>query len=104
MREDVELCLRMANAVEQNIIYNKKSPHHKNRDRQNDAWMCVAEEVGLTMAEAKKNVAQHAGHISVIPIQSAPEHADQVSLRRSLSPAMASLGGFVVYERCVGGR
>ena len=45
----------MANAVEkQNIIYNKKSPHYKNRDRQNDAWMCVAEEVGLTMAEAKK--------------------------------------------------
>uniref|UniRef100_A0A182YRC5 MADF domain-containing protein n=1 Tax=Anopheles stephensi TaxID=30069 RepID=A0A182YRC5_ANOST len=47
--------MRLANAVErQPIIYTKSSRNYKNRNLQNDAWSCVATEVGTTIVEAKR--------------------------------------------------
>ncbi|XP_035900003.1 uncharacterized protein LOC118506653 [Anopheles stephensi] len=54
-QKNTELCLRLANAVErQPIIYTKSSRNYKNRNLQNDAWSCVATEVGTTIVEAKR--------------------------------------------------
>uniref|UniRef100_A0A182YR19 MADF domain-containing protein n=1 Tax=Anopheles stephensi TaxID=30069 RepID=A0A182YR19_ANOST len=56
-QKNTELCLRLENAVERQPIiytYTKSSRNYKIRNLQNDAWSCVATEVGTTIVEAKR--------------------------------------------------